>query len=371
MENNVLLPELVEIGKVIPPNKRNEIQTVLNNVFSGVSKMKTQLDAVVVEDEEDKINMKLANTIRLGVKKARLEAEKVFDAKRDEIKQLTLIFKTEDQLWLKAKQTTQILTKEIEEEARWKEETKKRADEKRKEEVLEQRRVRISKLYPDTDFFEYKKLTDEEFDIFYSTLEKKYNAEQEELRKEEEAKLEKERINNLHIKRKDSILDLWKYLDLKTKTDNLGLYSDKEFDTVLKKATKAKEEEEALNKKREEETEKLRKEAEAREKLIIKERLEALNKQKEENELKRRLQEKIKEALLIREKEEALVKQAEANKKKAENAPDKIKLVALANQIKDTQLPSVKGKKAQAVVNDVSVLLGKVVTHILKHTESL
>jgi hypothetical protein len=44
-----------------------------------------------------------------------------------------LSYKTEDQLWLKAKQTMQILTKEIEENARWKEETRQRFEAEQKE----------------------------------------------------------------------------------------------------------------------------------------------------------------------------------------------------------------------------------------------
>ena len=44
------------------------------------------MENVVVENENDKKNMKLANTIRLGVRQVRLEAEKIFDAKRAEKK---------------------------------------------------------------------------------------------------------------------------------------------------------------------------------------------------------------------------------------------------------------------------------------------
>ncbi|MBK9258143.1 MAG: hypothetical protein IPM42_22110 [Saprospiraceae bacterium] len=95
--------------------------------------MRDQLDSIVVKDENDKVNMKLANTIRLGVRQVRLEAEKTFDAKRSEVQAQMLSFKTEDQLWLKSKQTMQLLTKEIEENARWKEETRERFEAEQKE----------------------------------------------------------------------------------------------------------------------------------------------------------------------------------------------------------------------------------------------
>jgi serine kinase of HPr protein (carbohydrate metabolism regulator) len=76
--------------------------------------MREQLDSVNVADEFDKASMKVANTIRLNVRQVRLEAEKTFDKKREEVQAQMIGFKTEDALWLKAKQTMQILTKEIE-----------------------------------------------------------------------------------------------------------------------------------------------------------------------------------------------------------------------------------------------------------------
>jgi putative lipase involved disintegration of autophagic bodies len=135
--------ELVEIAKNVTVEKRNEVQNVLNSVFSGVSKMREQLDLVEVASEDDKVNMKLANTIRLGVRQVRLDAERTFDEKRSEVQNQMLSFKTEDQLWLKAKQTMQILTKEIESNAKWKEETKIRFDAEAKELETQQRMIQV------------------------------------------------------------------------------------------------------------------------------------------------------------------------------------------------------------------------------------
>lgn len=80
-EIDIILPKEVEqIAKSVSLEKRNEVQSVLNHVFNGVSKMRKQLDSVTVADSNDKVNMKLANTIRLGVRQVRLEAEKKFDS---------------------------------------------------------------------------------------------------------------------------------------------------------------------------------------------------------------------------------------------------------------------------------------------------
>ena len=122
----VMPQEVNEMAKRVSAEKRSEVQNVLNKVFTGVAKMREQLDSITVADENDWVNMKLSNTIRLGVRQVRLDSEKTFDAKRDEVQQLMSDFKTEDTLWLKSKQIMQILTKEIEETARWKEETAKR-----------------------------------------------------------------------------------------------------------------------------------------------------------------------------------------------------------------------------------------------------
>ena len=115
MESKLIeLPiEVAKIADNVSVEKRNDVQIVLNSVFNGVSTMRDQLDSIVVSDVNDKTNMKLANTIRLGVRQIRLDAEKTFDAKRAEVQQEMLSYKTEDSLWLKAKQIMQILTKDI------------------------------------------------------------------------------------------------------------------------------------------------------------------------------------------------------------------------------------------------------------------
>jgi len=205
MENQlvVVLPQEVEqLAKNVSVEKRNEVQAVLNSVFNGVAKMREQLDGVVVSDENDKVNMKLANTIRLGVKQVRLNAEKVFDEKRSEVQQQMLSFKTEDSLWLKSKQTMQILSKEIEENARWKEETKERFDKEKKELITQQRILDVAK-YSETEInrINFEFMADETFNIFLgglkSTFEAKIEAEKlAEQKRIKEIEDEKIRVEN-------------------------------------------------------------------------------------------------------------------------------------------------------------------------------
>jgi len=179
--------ELVEIAKNVTVEKRSEVKNVLNSVFSGVSKMREQLDLVEVTSQDDKVNMKMANTIRLGVRQVRLDAERTFDKKRSEVQNQMLSFKTEDSLWLKAKQTMQILTKEIESNAKWKEETKIRFDLEAKELETQQRMIQVSKFDSEINRIEFEKMTSDSFDIFVSGVEAKFNK-----RIEEEKRIESE-----------------------------------------------------------------------------------------------------------------------------------------------------------------------------------
>src|SRR3990167_6209610 len=203
MENQLVvsLPvEVEQLAKNVSVEKRNEVQAVLNSVFNGVAKMREQLDSVVVVDENDKVNMKLANTYRLVVKNIRLENEKIFDAKRSEVQQAMLSFKTEDSLWLKAKQTMQILTKEIEENARWKEETKERFDKEKKELITQQRILDVAK-YSETEInrINFEFMADETFNIFLGGLKSAFEAKIEaeklsEQKRLQEIESEKKRI---------------------------------------------------------------------------------------------------------------------------------------------------------------------------------
>ena len=199
MDKKLIKPQLpaevAQIAENVSIEKRNEVQTVLNHVFNGVSKMREQLDSVAVVDENDKVNMKLANTIRLGVRQVRLDAEKTFDEKRAEVQQQMLSYKTEDQLWLKAKQTMQILTKEIEEQARWKEKTKQRFEAEQKELKTQQRMLQVSKFIPELLRSEFENMGDESFTLFLAGLEKQHNDKLEAERKAEEERIAKEKAD--------------------------------------------------------------------------------------------------------------------------------------------------------------------------------
>lgn len=345
MENKlvVVLPqEVAKIAENVSAEKRNEVQAVLNHVFNGVAKMREQLDGVIVSDANDKLNMKLANTIRLGVRRIRLEAEKTFDAKRSEVQQQMLGFKTEDSLWLKAKQTMQILTKEIENNARWKEETKKRFEAEQKELKVQQRILKVQKVAPEMLRDEFENMSDETFEMFFAGIEKAYNDRIEAEKKAEEERIAKEKAESEERER------------IRLENEKLR----KEAAEKEKQLAKERAKSEAERKKIEEAARIAAGKAKAE-----KDKLEAELRAKAEAEQKAK-----KEA---EDKAIAEQKAKESAEKKAKNAPDKTKLIELAAQIDSLNLPIIKGEEAQKILSDVKTLLSKVSVFIREKSSGL
>lgn len=326
MENQlqVLPQEVAQIAENVSVEKRNEVQAVLNHVFNGVSKMREQLEMVTVADPEDKVGMKMANTIRLSVRQVRLDAEKTFDAKRAEVQAQMLSYKTEDQLWLKAKQTMQILTKEIEDSARWKEETAKRFEAEQRELKIQQRILKVSQYAPEVDRSEFENMNDETFIVFLAGIEKAYNDRIEAERKAEQERIEREKAEA-------------------EERERIRIENEK-----LRAQVEAEREEAERKLKAEREAARLAAEKAAAEKA----KLEAEIRAKQEA-------------------EERAKREAAAAERKAKNAPDKVKLMGLAGQIDGLNFPELKSDEAKAILKDVAILLGKVSRFIREKSENL
>jgi hypothetical protein len=363
MENQlaVVLPnEVAEIAKNVSVEKRNEVQSVLNYVFNGVAKMREQLDGVTVTDANDKVNMKLANTIRLGVRQVRLEAEKTFDAKRTDVQQQMLSYKTEDSLWLKAKQTMQILTKEIEENARWKEETKERFEAEQKELKTQQRMLKVIKVAPEILRSEFENMSDETFEMFLAGIEKAYNDKIEAEKKAEAERIEKEKAE---ITERERIRKENEQLKAEAEAKEKQLADER-----AKAEAERKKIEEAAIKEREEADRKLKAEQEAA-------RIAAEKAKAEKDKLEAELRAKVEADEKAKKEAEAKViaeqKAKETAEKKAKNAPDKTKLIELAAQIDGLNMPEIKSEEAQKILSDVKTLLSKVSVFIREKSSGL
>ena len=401
MENQLLLPqEVAQIAEGVSVEKRTEVEAVLAHVFNGVQKMRDQLDGVVVADENDNVSMKIANTIRLAVRQTRLNAEKKFDAKRAEVQQQMLSYKTEDKLWLRSKQIMQDLTKEIEETARWKEETAKRFEAEQCELKTQNRMLQVSKFAPEITRPEFEYMSDETFSSFVLTLEKTYNDRIEAERKAEEKRIadekkaEEERIareeaQKLHEERKNQILPYWNFIPLGQRSMDFSTLSEAEWKDRFDWTVSEKQKDDDAKEVQRIENERLKKEAEEKEALLKAEqakaaaekkkaeekaeteRKAAADKLKAEQEVaaaaaKKAADEKAALQAQIKAKEEAEEKArkeaeeaAEAERKakedvelKAKNAPDKEKLLAFAETLKWLPLPELQGQAAKDILGE-------------------
>ena len=200
METQIIkLPnEVNELVERVSSKKKEEVKTVLNQIFIGTAEWNLQIDAIEVKGIDDIMSIQLADAARLNVKKARLNAEKIFDSKRNEVQSRKAEFDLEDKLWLKAKQITQLEFKAMEEKAEWKANFVKRFETEQKENRTQKRIIEVSK-YAEINRFEFENMSDESFDSFLNGLKSNFEAkikaekEAEEKRLAEE-KAEKERI---------------------------------------------------------------------------------------------------------------------------------------------------------------------------------
>ena len=190
----VVLPQEVSVlAERVATEKREEVNNILNQLFSGTESWKQQISNIKVKDHTDTMAMQMADTARLNVKKARLEAEKLFDSKREEVQKIKAEFDLEDKLWLKSKQIMQELFKSIEQEAEYKANTLKRYEVEQKEKRTQERLEKIIKYNPTISRFDIENLSEEMFTTLLNGVEKEYNDRIESEKKAEEERIAKEK----------------------------------------------------------------------------------------------------------------------------------------------------------------------------------
>jgi hypothetical protein len=200
MSEIIILPiEVNELVVKVSANKQAEVQTVLQQIFTGTDDWEKQVDAIEVKDINDKMSIELADVARKNSKQARLSAEKIFDAKREEVQNLKAEFDLEDKLWLKAKQVMQLKFKSIEVKAEWKANYAKRYEVEQFE-LRTQKRINEVQKYAEINRFEFDQMSDESFVVFANGLKTTYDAKIEAERKAE-AEREAERIEAERIEK--------------------------------------------------------------------------------------------------------------------------------------------------------------------------
>jgi len=211
-------------------------------------------------------------------------------------------------------------------------------------------------------------------------------------RKKEEARLEKERIQNEKKEKlyKTRLFELNKYSDYEPIFELTKETNEKDYEKIIVDLKKQKSDYEEKQEKIRLENEKLKKEAEEKEKQRLaqekirlekenKERLdreakEAAEKAKHEAELKKIRDEKLRLEKIENdriEKEKAEKAKQKAAEQKLKNAPDKIKLEKLINDISSIELPNVSGLIAQNILENVSSDIFKTIEYIKKSIEKM
>ena len=190
--------DLKELVVNVHDNKKDEVNLIISKIFEGTEKWEQDVEAIEIKGISDTMGISLAEAARKSVKQARLSAEKVFDAKREEVQRLKSEYDLEDKLWLKAKQIMQLKFKAIEEKAEWKANWVKRFEAEQKELRVQLRISQVGK-YSDAGRNEFENMSDESFSCFLSALKLSYEAKQEADLKAEIDRAEKEAAEKMAI----------------------------------------------------------------------------------------------------------------------------------------------------------------------------
>lgn len=322
--------EVNELAAKVSANKQAEVQTVLQQIFTGTADWEKQVDAIDVKGVDDKMSIQLAEVARKNAKQARLNAEKIFDAKREDVQRLKAEFDLEDKLWLKAKQVMQLKFKSIEDKAEWKANFVKRFEAEQKE-LRTQKRINEISKYGQINRVEFENMADESFESFLSGLKSTFEAKIEAERIAEEQRAEVERLEKLRWERADLIKP---YYDFFKEDVKLSELTNEQFLDLFKNLKTTKAEHEKNQEKVRLENERLKAEAKKREEEIEAER----KKHREESE---RL------AKIEAEKIAKLKAEAEAKLKAEREAKEKLELelkakkeaeIKLENERKEAEL---------------------------------
>lgn len=354
-EIKVQLPaEINDLAVKVPHEKQLEVRKVLDSIFTGTEDWAKQVDAIEVKGIEDVLSIELADTARKNAKKARLDAEKIFDVKREEVQLRMQDDKLEDALWLKSKQIMQLKLRHIEEKAKFKADFVKRHEAEQLKLKIETRLLQIHKFNEGVFAHDIEGMSDDVFNNYLSGLEKNHND-----AIEAEKKAELERIAKVKAEREEQE---------RIKKENDQLKKDAE-----EKERLAKIERERIEKEREQERqkqaailEKQRKDAEEKAKVEAQKQAKIEAELKEKVDTERRQKENIEAKFKEKQQAEQQAKEDKEKQLQAElSKGDADKIKDLINDLTDIktkyQFKSANNQKKYIGVNE---LIDKVIGYI-------
>jgi hypothetical protein len=178
-----------------------QVKNSLSEFIVKANEWREQIDSLVIESVNDTAKMKIAREARLFLKNNRLEAKRLTDMKRDEVKAKKLQFDLEDKTWLKGFQLVEEVCKSLEDKAKEKEEYAERVEAERKEKLRQDRWQQLGE-YVEDEPYGLGDMPESTFNAFLTgarqqheeRLEAQRKAEEERIKKEEEERKEQERI---------------------------------------------------------------------------------------------------------------------------------------------------------------------------------
>lgn len=323
--------QLVEITQGAPKSVAMAITEGLQKFFQDAEKERKVIDSIVVTKPDQITEMKQAREIRLKIKNSRLDARDIVRTHREDLKNAMAEYTLQDKLWLKAFQMLEATCDNLESKCEEKEKFAERWEAEQKQLRYEERVSKLHKYGTDPSIYNLSEMDDEAFERLLANEKLAFEA-----RIESEKKAEQERI------------------------------AAQKAETERQEAIRI-------------ENEKLKKEAQERETQLAKERVEQQKKLDAERKAREAAEAKVKaekEAQARKKADEkahieALQKaEADAARKKL-LAPDKEKLMELAQIIDQIQLPAVSSKEASSVIRATEEMLGKVTNYIREKAKAL
>ena len=304
METTNELVQLVETSG-LEVTKQNQIAETLGVFFNKAAEWDATIKSIVITSPEETGKMKMAKEGRLTLKNMRLDGEKAVKAKRDELKYKMANDVLEDKLWLKAGQMMEATFKNLETKLEEKEKFAERWEAEQKETRKQKRIELITPYVSDWQFLDLYNMTDEAFETMLSGAKLQAEAKIEAERKAEEERIAKEKAE---AEEKARIKDENEKLKLEAEVKEKQLADERAKAEAERKAMEAN-----AAKLKAEADAKLKAEKEANEKLQAEIRAKA------EAEEKTKRDAEIKAAAELKAKQQAEAKAAKAPKKQKLN----------------------------------------------------
>lgn len=315
--------------------KSKQLLEAFAGLFQEAKKIVSECKDIQVKDENDIPGMKEARVNRLRLREVRIEVEQT----RKELKEQSLReSKAIDGISNVIKALIVPVEEHLEEQEKFAEILQKQRLEKR----FSDRILVLSKFDKDLSIYNVREMTDELFSSLVTQLQKEKD-------ENEKARIEEERLAAEEEKIRER------------KEEETRL----EVERLRKEAEEKNKQIEADRKKHEEE---LRKQNE-----IQQAKINAEKKAREQAEAKLKAEQELQEKKRLEEKQaiEAKKRLEEEQQRQALLAPDKEKLLELANLIDTVQMPAVQSNEANSVIRATNEMLNKVTNYIREKAKTL